>query len=422
MMAWISFQIYRWFLFPLSLLILTVLRIFIHGKLRTILEERRSPQWPALSARPIWIHAASGEIEYAKPVIRIIKENYPHIPVLVTYFSPSAKKLIKDFPGVDCAIPSPWDSASQVGSYLKKFNPLAIMYARTDVWPELATQARAQKIPQILFAATLSEDSSRASGPLKYFSQWAFQQLDRIDCVSVDDAEQFQKLGLKNLSVSGDTRYDQVLFRIENPKKINLQKHFNAPVLVAGSTWPADEEVLFPALKIWIENKGQVILAPHEVSPDRLDNLQSRLTKMGLQSQRYSQHKVWHESILIIDEIGILPEVYAYGDLAFVGGSFKGKVHSVMEPLACGLPVLVGPYHKNNREALQFQNIKISETISAVEVVQNSSDLQHILKEFLLADLSAIKNKIQLQVHKQAGCSQKQLNFLSDKLGLPTKS
>jgi len=412
------FALYRFVFIPMAFVTLQILRPLLPIKIRTMIDDRRQKNFQHLQSRPFWIHASSGEIEYAKSVIRGLKEKFPQVPILVTYFSPSAKKLIQKFEGVDLALPLPWDTRAEVSRFLQFYRPRALLIARTDVWPEMAYQTRQQKIPSLLFAATLADKSSRKnifSAPLSRFS---FHCLDEIFCVSEADMENFENLGVKtSLKMAGDTRFDQVLYRLRNPQALpeNLRLPTASPIFIIGSSWPQDEAVIFPTLKTWCALGGKVILASHEVGPERIKNLEHQLRSLGLT----------HENVLLVDQIGFLQELYALaaktpGSLAFVGGSFKDKVHSVMEPLACGLPVVVGPYHENNREALQFQHVALATDFFAVTVVTNSEELSRA--QNLSLSHPEISLLLQKKVQSFSGATQAVLQWVSAALEPLTKS
>lgn len=382
------FTLYRFLAMPLALIVLRLCSPWLPEKMKEMLIDREQLNLQALPARPIWIHASSGEIEYAKSVIREAKRLYPQVPILVTYFSPSAKKLIQKFSGIDLAMALPWDHRSKVKKFLDYYKPRAFLIARTDVWPEIASEAAVRGIPGLLFAATVSGKSSRKGWIAGALTRTALNSLSQIYCVSIEDHDNLVEMGVRTpIEVAGDTRFDQVIFRLRNPNPVKMElkpQPKKGKIFVMGSTWPQDEEILLPALKKWIGLGHQAIIAPHEVSDDRLAQLEKSIEKIsGRRPDRYTKINTWTSPILLVDQIGCLQELYAWGDVAFVGGSFKDKVHSVMEPLCVGLPVLVGPYHTNNREALQFQNTLVSPGFFAVNVIQNSGDLEKALYQIL---------------------------------------
>ncbi len=382
------FLFYRRIFVPLVTLILFISRPLARGKLQIISQERNQDWWihvknPGTTLlAPIWIHAASGEIEYARPLIREFKKHFPEIPIVVTYSSPSAKKILTKMKEVDAWGPSPWDSITACQKFLDRVQPQAVYFARTDVWPEISYQLKLKKIPAILFSATFAKTSSRLKGLTRFLTIWTLDQLSQVFVVSMDDQTYLQDCGFKNSVVAGDTRYDQVFYRLAHPLKLNENSRpaADSKILVAGSTWPEDEKVLLDwFVQSHLKNSAQLLLAPHEISRDRLEKIKNFLISKKIDCQFYSENKPWTSPVLIVDQIGILAELYTWGTAAFVGGSFRKQVHSVMEPLACGLPVCVGPFHQNNREALEFQDISWPTNGSPqtlVRCAQSSEDIE----------------------------------------------
>ncbi len=410
----VVFILYRTFALPFVVKLVQLTSALWPEKIQTMIAERRILAYPALTSSPIWIHAASGEIEYAKPVIRQLKQLYPQTPILVTYFSPSAKKLLQNFPGIDAIVPLPWDRVSDVQKFLTHYQPKVALFARTDVWPEVAYQLSLKKIPSALFSATFSDNSRRRglfSGPL---NRWAFNHLSQIFCSSLEDQRNLESLGVKApIQVQGDTRYDQVQFRLQS--RGNLRKELRpavgSKVFVAGSTWPQDEAVLLEALEQSIKDGWSWLWAPHEVSQDHLCSLENKISAKGFSCVRYSQAKSWQPSqVLILDVVGILAEIYTWGSVAFVGGSFKDKIHSVMEPLAAGLPVLVGPYHKNNREAIHFRKVILSPGLFAVSPVQDAKEIQDRLRTL---GAQNFRQALQAKIGELSGAAQKMVTWVN---------
>lgn len=433
-MNFIIFIAYKYLVVPLAFIILQLLRPLLSGKLREMIEDKNqgfckinsSLSVSALaSARPFWIHAASGEIEYARPVIRELKRQYPQTPILVTFSSPSAKKILAGLTEVDAWAALPWDLSWCLTPFLQKWNPRALLFSRTDVWPVLVEQATHRGLPTLLFSATFADNSSRLHGLTRYLTQHTLNQLTEIHCVAPEDVENLKPLQLKTpLIVSGDTRFDQVFHRLENPKplKSELMPSPEEFIFIAGSTWPEDEKVLVPALSELKKLHIKTILAPHETTPEHLHHLEQSLSAGGLKFVRYSQALDWPaDSILIIDQVGILAELYTWADIAFIGGSFKKQVHSVMEALAAGLPVLVGPYHRNNREALFYQKKSFSSGI-VVQVVHSSEDVVILLQRMKKKQEQSpqIKEEIRREVGKNRHSTLRLLNALEVKIDPPS--
>jgi 3-deoxy-D-manno-octulosonic-acid transferase len=313
------------------------------------------------NTNPIWIHCASGEFEYAKPVIEKIKAHAPGQKILVTYFSPSVAAAVAKFPLVDFHSPSPWESRASVQELLQHHRPRALLLARTDTWPIMLRECSRANIPTLLFSATLPASAGRMHPLMRSFSQWVFSFLNEVFVVTEEDKRNFELLGLTTpIRVAGDTRFDQVIKRLSQPKPLKEIFPSNRNILVAGSSWEADETVLVPLVEK-LQTNLKFIIAPHEPTMDHLDSLQKQLVARGILSVRYSEASAWPENVpvLLIDQMGILAEIYAKARFAFVGGSFKKTVHSVMEPLGAGCITFVGPLHQNNREALEFKTIQL---------------------------------------------------------------
>jgi 3-deoxy-D-manno-octulosonic-acid transferase len=419
--AALAYGIYRFLLFPVAFFVLHLGLPFWPQKIRVMIEERRGRKLPPLLSSPIWIHASSGEVEYAKPVIRELKTRYPELPILVTYFSPSAKKLMQNFSGVDLLLPLPWDRPREVAEFLNFYRPLAGLFARTDVWPTLATEAHRRKIPLLLFAATLSAESSRSGWGSASLSRWAFSRLSKIFCVTRDDADEFEEIGSGlPIEIAGDTRYDQVFARLEEASRLPsvLAPSESDFIFVAGSTWPEDEEVLIPALADLSKSGVRTILVPHEVDPSHLRSIEDQLLSKKLAFVRLSEAKTWPiDTVLLVDQVGKLADLYRWGHVAFVGGSFREKVHSVMEPLAAGLPVLVGPHHLNNREALQFQAVRLAAGETAVRQIENPRELRD--RVLFWKEARVQQRELSELTRKRTGASRKVLEWVEKSVGLP---
>ena len=413
----VVFFFYRFVGIPVALFFLYLFRNFLPAKIQEMINDRDNKNLQALSAKPIWIHAASGEIEYAKSLIRELKSQLPQVPILVTYFSPSAKKLLQKFPGIDLVRAMPWDNPRDVQKFLSFYQPRIALFARTDVWPEVAHEIKKRNIPSALFSATFSENSTRSKLIASSLTRTALSSLSRIFCVSQNDAENMEELGVSSaFEISGDTRFDQVIYRLKNPHpvKTELRPAADKKVLILGSSWPQDEEVLIQSFAYWKKSQGKIILAPHEVGEPRLSSLQQKLEQLGFSCLRYSQASQWQsEDILLVDQVGCLHELYTWADLAFVGGSFKDKVHSVMEPLSAGIQVMVGPYHHNNREALQFQYLILGPGNFAVQPVQNAAEIE-ILMQKALSFQGRVHDEILLKVKQSSGATERLIQWIRE--------
>lgn len=361
------------------------------------------------SQKPIWIHASSGELEYAKSVIREIRNRHPQIPILITHTSLSSLSQLKKI-DVHMIGVLPIDEKKSVEIFLKKIKPRALLVARTDLWPELILQLKQMKVPTFLFSATFALGSRKSSALTSYFLKSTLHNLSQIFFVSSEDQEMCEKIyGQTQGQILGDTRFDQALYRLQN-SPVSFLPRFEK-IIVAGSTWPEDDQVLLQTVLRLKKDSWKWIWVPHEVSGPQFENLKNKFTQMKIKFQLYSEVKTlksWDNlDILLVDEIGILATLYPLARVSFVGGSFKKQVHSVMEPLAAGSPVLVGPYHHNNREALEFKS-----KYWVLEVANPDEFVKGCQKFNLQAD--EISQKILSEVKSRCGATQSLLTQISE--------
>ena len=360
---------YFGFIFPLQCLISKKTRKFFKIRLKT-----RTPQIPPLT-RSYLFHASSGESEYALPLIREIKHQDPQAHIVVTFFSDSYLEVLRSLKEIDTLIPLPLDLPTSTRSLLKATHPQCIFIARTDLWPEFLYQAQLMKIPTVLFSRTQPLISSITA----LFLRWLYSKIHLISCVTEEDSQNVKKIVAQSkpsplIKVHGDLRWDQVFYKLKQKPSF----HYSKPSFVWGSIWPEDFKILAPS---WQKERGLLIVVPHDPQPKFIHSIQNFFSphfKIGLYSSISSPENFLSATdwdIIIVDVLGPLSRFYknAYG--AFVGGSFKKKVHSVMEVLATHTPVIIGPYNANNREAQIFKNIQIAPSLYAVNEVSSSSEI-----------------------------------------------
>lgn len=308
----------------------------------------------------LWIHASSmGEFEQAKPIIEAIKKASPDIVVIATFFSPSGYENNRRYPFADYITYLPFDSRRSVRKFLDIIKPTLTAFIRYDLWPNAIWECERRSIPVLLTNATLAARSARRFPIIRSFHRSMYNSLRSILTVSEEDAKNFAifDLTVPEIIAIGDTRYDRVKMKAESvkqkkliPEKILADKK----VLVVGSSWIEDEEIVLPTVIKLQENHPDVlvIIVPHEPTIEHLDQLEYNLCNK-VKSIRFSYlHEYTDESIIIIDSIGILLALYACADVAFVGGGFKSNVHNVLEPAVYGIPVLYGPKIENSQEAV----------------------------------------------------------------------
>ncbi|MGZ3691888.1 MAG: 3-deoxy-D-manno-octulosonic acid transferase, partial [Pseudobdellovibrio sp.] len=269
--------IYRFFYFLLKVLV-TVLKPVLPPHLKNwIVLRGQVLNKSKIDTKSYWFHASSGEIEYCKYVIRKLKESEPYCRIVVTYSSPSAEKLfanIKDV--VSEFIPLPWDQAGPLSELFDYINPQILVFSRTDLWPELLHQAQIRKINTGVIAFNPKSDF------LSLLSYKLFlQTLTFASCVDLALAENLKALlPSTHVSADGDTRFDQVFYRLSQEPKLNLKSE--SKILVLGSTWPDDERIILKNLAELKSQQIKIVLSPHEVQPDNIARLRNILSLQGL--------------------------------------------------------------------------------------------------------------------------------------------
>ncbi|MFQ5628435.1 MAG: 3-deoxy-D-manno-octulosonic acid transferase [bacterium] len=311
----------------------------------------------------ILVHAASmGEFEQARPVLRALRRQFPGHILIVSVFSPSAYENVRNHPEADIVTYLPFDSLHASRKFLNIIRPKALLFTRYDLWPNLIWEARRRKIHTVLFDASLQETSMRHKPLIRQFNHTVFGALDMICAISDAAAILLRQSFYPStpMHVTGDTRFDQAVYRAKEKQISEILPGQMAKwqqTVIAGSTWPEDEEIILPGfakLKKTFHD-ARLILVPHELSEAHLSGNENTCRQFELQCQRLSKvDEKKATDVLIVDRMGVLANIYAAGQIAFVGGSFGPGVHSVIEAAAHAIPVLFGPRMQNSPEAVDM--------------------------------------------------------------------
>ena len=311
-------------------------------------------------SRPLlWIHAPSvGEGLQARPVLEISRVRRPDVQLAYTHFSPSAFAFAREL-DVDFRDYLPFDTPGDARVALESLAPTALVFSKLDVWPVITREARARGVRLGLISATLSRGSSRRSRTASALLRDAYAALEVVGAIDDADADRLVQLGVRSnvIVITGDTRYDQVWSRaqrVDRASPLLTRLRGTRSTIVAGSTWPADEVALLPAFESLRRGgaEARLIIAPHEPSPGHVARLLEWAATIGVTVARLDEPSAGSADVVVVDRLGVLGELYALADIAFVGGGFHAAgLHSVLEPAAFGAPVLFGPKHENSRDA-----------------------------------------------------------------------
>ncbi len=300
---------------------------------------------------PLWFHCASlGEFEQGRPLIEAIKEQQPATPILLTFYSPSGYEIRKNNDLADYTCYLPVDLPKQTKSFVKAVNPKAVFFIKYEFWYNLLYTLEKAAIPTYLVSGIFREG--------QHFFQlkgwWFRKRLQVFTWFFVQDKNSerlLKSIGYNNVSISGDTRFDRVKKIAQHDIDFPYFKTFSEghDVLIAGSTWPADEEKLAALAD---HNKTlRFIIAPHEVDESHIQQLQKLLPEASVRYSEQQNHNADQCRIVIIDSIGILNKLYRYATIAYIGGGFTKGIHNILEAATFGLPVIFGPNYDIFKEA-----------------------------------------------------------------------
>ncbi|MDP9200305.1 MAG: hypothetical protein M3P26_00010 [Gemmatimonadota bacterium] len=352
---------------------------------RGILE--RYTQWAARSrdtSRPlVWFHAPSvGEGLQALPVIELVRSRRPDVQVAYTFFSPSAEGFARSLPA-DFSDYLPFDTFDDADAIISALRPNALVFSKLDIWPALTERAAAARVPVGVISATLPESSARRGVLARALLGDAYRSIERVGAIDEKDGERLREQGVRSdrIGVTGDTRYDQVWSRAQRQHSPLVQSLRSArPTLVAGSTWPTDEAHLLPA---WTRIRDKIpdarlVVAPHEATDAHLRSIERWARAGALKLARIEADDASDADVILVDRYGILGDLYAFADVAYIGGGFQSAgLHSVLEPAAFGVPVLYGPRNEKSRDAARLIEA------SGGAVVTGAADLSLRLADWL---------------------------------------
>lgn len=366
----------------------------------------------------IIFHAAStGEFEQLVPILELVKREQFYI--VISFFSPTVYLKMNQTPLADAVCFHPYDSIISSFLFFKKLNPKKYVVVRHDIWPTHIFMAKLFQVKTILINANLYSKSLRLRFPFILFNRWVFKNFNQILTPSDRTAKSFKKL-LPNSSVfiSGDSRFDQMLYRKNNNKQPSIFSDIDSvKTIIFGSIDKSDYDILFQALKQFFpkgdislkEKQIRLIVVPHEVDYKTTDEIVSLLKGLNIEPTLYSQNKKTISNVSIVDIVGILADLYKYCDLAYIGGGFKNDkifgqsgVHSVIEPCAYELITCYGPNIKILDEAIEMAEEGIS------FVIEDSAQMITCFKM-----LGREINTLQLK--------QKMKDYFSSKLGASHK-
>ncbi|HOP04171.1 MAG TPA: glycosyltransferase N-terminal domain-containing protein [Tenuifilaceae bacterium] len=359
-----------------------------------------SPNFPTA-----WFHCASlGEFEQGRPLIEAYRNHYPGHKILLTFFSPSGYEVRKNYKGADYVCYLPLDTKKNATRFISIVRPAVAVFIKYEFWHHYLNQLNRNEIPTYVVSAIFRPSQVF----FKWYGVWYRKFLKNFNHIFVQNRQSLvllQTIGLDNATEAGDTRFDRVYEAAENALGLPLLEEFskNSTVLVAGSTWPKDEEIIASYLR---KNPGKIklIIAPHEIDLQRINRFISSLNVPTLRFTQPSAIDSAEAQVVVIDTIGVLASAYRYGTIAYIGGGFGAGIHNTLEAATFGMPILFGPNYNKFREAVELikQNAAfsisneqaftttINTLLSAPDTIEQAS---MVTKKYVLANVGAT-NKI----------------------------
>lgn len=344
------------------------------------------------SAPVLWVHCASlGEFEQGRPVIEALKSNNNNLKILLTFFSPSGYEIRRNYTHADWVFYLPADSKKNAAQFISIVKPQQVLFVKYEFWYYYLTTLQAQKIPTYLISAVFRSNQVF----FKWYGGLFREMLFCFDAIFVQNKKSLnlvQQLHYSAVYLAGDTRLDRVLAIKKQAQPFPIVETFcnHTYTIVAGSTWSPDETILVDVLKAFPKNK--LVIAPHQIDEKHLQEIEKLFAFTN--SIRYSN--VTHTtsltdiSVLLVDNIGMLSSIYAYANVAYIGGGFGAGLHNILEAAVFEIPVLFGPNHHKFQEASDL----ITEGVG-FEVLQ----AQDVIKYLQILKTPKASSKVQESAH-----------------------
>lgn len=366
----------------------------------------------------IWMHCASlGEFEQGRPLIEKLNQLGTGHKILLTFFSPSGYEIQKNYKGADWVFYLPMDSPGNAKRFLEIVHPSLVIFVKYEFWYYYLKKIKYRNIPLLLVSALFRKDMSF----FKWYGKLQRKMLSRFDHLFVQNEASKRLIDDINLSgicsVSGDTRFDRVIEIASTVKVLPAIEKFigNTKAIIAGSTWPEDEEILQKAFTAVNYSTLKLIIAPHEINEKRLNDIQLLFPNSVRFSQLLTQN-LKSETCLIIDNIGMLSRLYKYADIAYIGGGLRTMgVHNVLEAAVYNKPVLFGPFYHKYTEAIDL--VKSGGGLPFHDEKRNGIMLKELI-EALLSNAEEYKNRSNAAgefVQLNKGATQKILLYIQEK-------
>ena len=400
---------------PIAALFSPKLRLFVKGQ-KEVFKTLSSELNP--TKKTIWMHAASlGEYEQGVPVLEEIRQCYPEHQIVLSFFSPSGYEVRKNTPLADTVVYLPIDSLRNAMQFIKVLKPSLAIFVKYEVWPNYMTALQLAEIPSLLISAVFRPSQIY----FKWYGGLMRDSLHKFSHIFVQDSGSLKLIkdsGYEHVSLAGDTRFDRVLRLSKHleslPKEIQeILTAFTSskPLFVGGSVWPEDVRVLGTALEK-TAHSIKFVLAPHKVDKASVETL-LKMLPIKLQNQivwlsKTKPQQASKASVLVLDSMGILNQIYPLAQMAYIGGGFKTGLHNTLEAAVYGIPLAIGPKYRKFKEAKDLV------ALGGIQVINTTENAAHFLE--LALDKQHIQQIKQIQqdyISKEIGACDKIMSYLA---------
>ncbi len=362
----------------------------------------------------IWFHCASlGEFEQGRPVIEKFRLLFPDYKVVLTFFSPSGYEVRKNYSGADYIFYLPIDTRANARKFISLVNPEKVFFVKYEYWYYYFDELKKRNI-QLFLLSAIFRPGQRFFQWYGYFFRHMLKSVSHFFVQDDQSATLLNSIGITNSTVTGDTRFDRVVEVAAIVKSIPLIEKFMAgkKIMIAGSTWEKDEQLLRRAYSELRTICYKLIIVPHEINEKRIDQLIRMLSDFKV--VKFSEAKeetISSAEILVIDNIGMLSSLYQYGSLAYIGGGFGSGIHNILEAAVFGMPVFFGPNYQKFREANELVACGGAFSINSFEELK-SGMMNFFNEEKKLSAASSVTKKY---VHDRKGATENILEFVKGK-------
>ena len=327
-------------------------------------------------AETAWIHCSSlGEFEQGRPLIESLKTRFPNLKIVLTFFSPSGYEVRKNYSGADYIFYLPIDTNRNAKDFIELINPRMVIFVKYEFWYHYLRSLKKKNIPTYVVSAIFRENQAF----FKWYGAWYRQFLLNFEYLFVQNKHSqdlLNRIGIGNVLVTGDTRFDRVARVATEAKTILFVEQFcnGEKVIVAGSTWPKDEELLIGYIK-QNSQKAKLIIVPHEIDTSHIQSILQNLTVETVLYSHNQKVNPQNARVLIVDTIGLLSSIYRYGHIAYIGGGFGVGIHNTLEAATFGLPIIFGPNYHKFQEAKDLIALRAAFSINSLDELSNFLNL-----------------------------------------------